>query len=803
MLRRRCISENLLDATDNDFPSASLEDYVRMNAVPGFATVFRPSTGDSRRMGRSIARWQEVYIHSVERVTNAVAEEASFGEGRRRTRAKRRRFLIPLGYSGWFEVLSQDGRSTRPIVSVIELSRLGHNTSCLVREAISGFRRTEDGIYVAQPVRKGQLLRPQETDASRELLRCIDQRGDDVYLALDGRGLFSPVASPSSIAGAHDIRSLLEKFRLPITVRLLHGDIYSLDDADRHAGVFKLLAVRSEEVANVLSLDATDRSDLECWELVPVPTRQRDLVARPVTDEWRKTNDELLSFLRRRCQCLVDTRADTIRPETLHDGHWLMEGLELDFKDLAPARMDLSETESEDSVFPISQTSKEEEELFREIEDLYASARFPRGSLGHPQNDTLLRLPDRFDTTAAFFHCSRATRAPFPSKRPAFHANWKLQQRHNSTEDSFLPKRDALPRHQPSDTGPYRKAAPPTPIGWAVSRNRLAPTMRLTARVKPMPICLPKLGDVVTRRLIQDNHIYEKNHFSSTAAGNRGTSAAAIARLKADLSDESDSNDQMRRMKEEARVIQSSRNSLQKMSYNAHLSTVHSPIDSVTTKRCGGSLADLTSDGEGRIQIDSSQRSLWSAVPASPSRPTLLRPSSYAGTAPADPLPTKLHGRAPPPPLPPKRVASLSNLTQSHDLAYRRSPLMSSVQRSINQHPSNITRHLATPSECNMNCLAPHSECNAATINGRPTATIMGTVSRTLARTLRRVGTKSSGSFDLCSFDDGDDRSPRELWKRNDPYGSPPGLPQSPTSPLHHRSKMTILVPANGALLSC
>lgn len=831
MHRRRCISENLLDSTDEDFPSVCLEDFLRLNAVPAFATVFRTSTSDmpSRRVGRSAARWQEVYIHSLERVTNAVAEEVSFGEGRRRARAKRRRFLIPLGYSGWFEVLSQDGRCVRPIVSVDELSRMVPNTSCLVRETIDGLRRTEDGTFVALAVRKGQLLRPQETlwsamrnDASKELLRCVDQRGEDVYLSLEDKGLFSQVACRSSIAGAHDIRSLLEKFRLPITVRLLHGSIFSPEDSGKHPGIFKLLGIHSEEVAKVLSLDATDRNDLGCWELIPIPKRQRDLMVRAVTDEWRTMNDELFSFLQKRCQCLVTTQADTIRPETLHNGHWLMDGLELHSKNLSPVRMELSEGENDVQVVPNSQTP-DEEQLFREIEDLYAAVRCPQRSSNYPQHNDTLRIPNRFDTTAAFFHCTRVARAPFPPKRPAFHAtNWKLQQRQYSTDDTCLPKRNLLTRYQGIGNEPHRKTITPVavaPAGWSFSCNRLVPTMRLTARVKPMPRSIPKLGDGV-RRLMQENHIYEKNPVLTTG----GTSPIARARLLSGiLADDSDS-EQVRVTKENERCISTS--SLQKISSNARIPRIRHPTDPTSLKRCGGSVAELNSDGEGRFHRDVSQRSFRPSVPAKPSRPVLLRPISYAGTALAEPLKTEHHGRLPalPPPLLPKRVASLSNLTQFKDADNRRSHspggarivsafLTSPILRSINLHPSNadaITKHIASSSECSIvQHLAPPAEYSVTTISGRSsTAKTFGTVSRSLARTLRRIGTKSNGSFDFSSSsldDEVDDKCPRELWRKTVPHGagitpSPSCLPPSPSSPRH--PQLSILATANGALLS-
>ena len=39
------------------------------------------------------------------------------------------------------------------------------------------------------------------------------------------RALLSPVAGPYNISGVHSVQSLLDKFRLPLTVRLVYGPI--------------------------------------------------------------------------------------------------------------------------------------------------------------------------------------------------------------------------------------------------------------------------------------------------------------------------------------------------------------------------------------------------------------------------------------------------------------------------------------------------------------------------------------------------------------------------------------------------
>ena len=51
-----------------------------------------------------------------------------------------------------------------------------------------------------------------------------DSAGDLIFLALDQKGKFSPVAREDNISGVHSVKNLLHK-RLPLSVRLVHGDL--------------------------------------------------------------------------------------------------------------------------------------------------------------------------------------------------------------------------------------------------------------------------------------------------------------------------------------------------------------------------------------------------------------------------------------------------------------------------------------------------------------------------------------------------------------------------------------------------
>ena len=55
------------------------------------------------------------------------------------------------------------------------------------------------------------------------LLRCEDSQGDTVYLSFDQKGLFTVIAGAADVTGVFNIRDIVGRFRLPLTVRLVQG----------------------------------------------------------------------------------------------------------------------------------------------------------------------------------------------------------------------------------------------------------------------------------------------------------------------------------------------------------------------------------------------------------------------------------------------------------------------------------------------------------------------------------------------------------------------------------------------------
>lgn len=117
--------------------------------------------------------------------------------------------LIPETYSGYFELLSEDGRSTRCIETVLDLSKR-RNFRVLVRET---FRCN----HSSKTIHAGEILTT--INENGKYLQCRTASKDEIVnLPLEAKAKFSPIAKEDSISGVHTVKNLLQK-RMPIVVR--------------------------------------------------------------------------------------------------------------------------------------------------------------------------------------------------------------------------------------------------------------------------------------------------------------------------------------------------------------------------------------------------------------------------------------------------------------------------------------------------------------------------------------------------------------------------------------------------------
>jgi len=142
---------------------------------------------------------------------------------------------VPEEYRGFFEILSEDGRSARAMESVAELARRFPD-SVLIREPIpSGvFVSKSDDVdavvraRMTTPVAAGEtliLVGEAQTKTikglSTKFLRCFNSRGENVFLPFDLSGplRFSAVAKEANISGVHTAANLLKNKRPPFMAR--------------------------------------------------------------------------------------------------------------------------------------------------------------------------------------------------------------------------------------------------------------------------------------------------------------------------------------------------------------------------------------------------------------------------------------------------------------------------------------------------------------------------------------------------------------------------------------------------------
>ncbi|ALC42573.1 sano [Drosophila busckii] len=197
--------------------------------------------------------------------------------------------LIPETYSGYFELLSEDGRSTRCIDSVLELSRR-RNARVLVRET---FRCHQ----LNRTIHAGELLTTMNDNG--KYLQCRNIKDEIINLPLDTKAKFSPIAREDSISGVHTVKNLLLK-RMPVIVRLVHG---SAPKGLKQPFVPELRLLGCVEIDRMFALPLQKDTDL-----VPVPLNAKIKLQRAKNMEQLEHFIEYTRFLDKAQRLLADAR---------------------------------------------------------------------------------------------------------------------------------------------------------------------------------------------------------------------------------------------------------------------------------------------------------------------------------------------------------------------------------------------------------------------------------------------------------------------------------------------------------------
>lgn len=221
------------------------------------------------------------------------------------------RLAIPDSYSGYFELLSEEGRAVKCIESVAELARRRPEEGFLVREPLRALQaKTDLEAGTCRTVPAGEILVPcgeaSLPGAKGRYLKCTNADGDLLLLGMDQRGKFSALAREDNISGVHTARTLLSK-RMPLSVRLVHGTTpRGLKTPSHFVPELRLLSIFEEEHIFALPL----QKDAQGVTALPL--------AAPLKVVRTKNEDQLRQMpeferLVERCARLVTDVADRIQ----------------------------------------------------------------------------------------------------------------------------------------------------------------------------------------------------------------------------------------------------------------------------------------------------------------------------------------------------------------------------------------------------------------------------------------------------------------------------------------------------------
>lgn len=301
----------------------TLKDFLMTQQVPSVAKVVK-----GQFMSIGVSKFsplkklhQEVLVHSIKtglKILGHTVTRMDSRDGRTsRLVAMEQRLSIPLTYKGWFELVSENGRVAKPIDSVRELAKaFPHVTNVLVRQNVKAYLITDsDGRLTFEKTRvvmAGEQLKligdfamqAPGTEGKVRMLKCVDIKGDNVYLSFDQKGVFTPIASHNDVTGVFLIKDIIHRFRLPLTVKLVQG-VWPKVDSNRFTGLIRLDWAYTEETAFVCPLDRN------VPRIFPIPTgvNLRLVVA---TNNNELQDNEVFSNIMTKCNRLVGNYNNTI-----------------------------------------------------------------------------------------------------------------------------------------------------------------------------------------------------------------------------------------------------------------------------------------------------------------------------------------------------------------------------------------------------------------------------------------------------------------------------------------------------------
>ena len=363
-----------------DSDSVSLKNFSSKGTVPSFAKVTKGSFMNIGHSKFSIQRQHtEIFVHSIKMGVKVLAHSVRRIEGTTRRGypcsrivAMDQRLAIPISYQGWFELLSEDGKSARPITSVHELAK-AFPDKCLVRENVKGYLATSDGKLTFDKTRVvtagerlilcGDITLPSPQHNKKvKMLKCYDSKGENIYMSFDQKGIFTPIAGPDDLLGVLSIRDIVRKFRLPLTVKLIQG-VKPKVDPSKFTGLIRIYWVYTDETAFVCPLEKNH------IRILPVPTDTNlQLATASNNTELKKT--EMFRNLSIKCNRMVSNYNNTIHLiVTLPESVIKNKGKNRSSSNIFSKPLLMEESR------PMRRSKSREDMLMDEIDDLYQFVR--------------------------------------------------------------------------------------------------------------------------------------------------------------------------------------------------------------------------------------------------------------------------------------------------------------------------------------------------------------------------------------------------------------------------------------------
>lgn len=362
----------------------TLKDFLMTQQVPSVAKVVK---GQFLNIGVSKFSplkklHQDVLIHSIKTGLKILGHSVTRMESRDgrtlRLIPLEQRLSIPLTYRGWFELVSENGRSAKPIDNVRDLAKcFPIVSSVLVRQNVKAYLISDsDGKLTFDKTRvvmAGEQLKligdfsmqVPGSESKVRMLKCVDIKGDNVYLSFDQKGMFTPIASHNDVAGVFLIKDIIHRFRLPLTVKLVQG-VWPKVDSSRFTGLIRLDWAYTEETAFVCPLDRN------VPRIFPIPTAVNlRFVTCSNNDELKE--GEVFSNIMAKCNRLVSNYNNTI--------HLIIAVPEGALKSKSHALANIySDTNTkvmtpEKPVSQMKRSKSKEDILMEELDDLYGYLR--------------------------------------------------------------------------------------------------------------------------------------------------------------------------------------------------------------------------------------------------------------------------------------------------------------------------------------------------------------------------------------------------------------------------------------------